>query len=295
MVTIPKHTSSPAYSKKSQQELNADFVNAVLERSIDTMPDLIRAGADVNTPISFEYERSDGDWDRVVNETATALRYAVKHNDHNMVRMLLELKCDLTNRNQFFCDALVAGQLRVVQEFIKSGVDVNFVNSDGDSPLTIAVDQARAMGEYYNEAQAQGRSKWEQRREIIQALVQAGAHVGHADKYGRTALMLAVKEHDLHTVRLLLQQPSMMQGSYFGFGTAPINYVDREGNTALILAVKSIQYSYYDSYSYHLCVNSQEIFRAIAETPGVNIDIVNKNGETARQLFDELEKRAKRY
>jgi ankyrin repeat protein len=187
--------------------------------------------------------------------------------------------------------AIHKGYLDVVEELIKGGADVNYVDERGDTPLIIAVKHARPTAEFSPQAQEQARSRWSERLQIIKTLLKAGAKVNHVNKTGTTALMEAVREHDLNTVQSLLQVPEMTTGSYFGFGAKPINYADEDGNTALILAVKSVCYLYIDNQEYNICKNSQKIIEELLKTPGIDAHHVNNNGETAIKLLQELDEK----
>lgn len=269
------------YSKMSTEELNASFIQAVKKHDSEKIQELIEAGANVNTPIPYIWTQGDCDWDI----QSTALIYAVRYDCKDVVKILLRVEENLNNALDI---AIKQGFSDVVKELIEGGVDINYVNENKDTPLIIAVQHARATAEFSSQAQARAASRWDERRMIIQMLLQKGANVSHVNKYGRTALMEAVIEHDLNTVQNLLQVPKMTTGSYFGFGTKPINYADKDGNTALILAVQKVRYRYINNQEYNICMNSQNIINALLETPGIDAYHVNKNGETAMTLLEKL-------
>jgi ankyrin repeat protein len=211
-----------------------------------------------------------------------------------MVKMLLKkvlLKVEKKELNKALDIAIQKGYLDVVEELIKGGADINYVDERGDTPLIIAVCHGRAISEFSPQAYWQAKSRWSERREIIKTLLKAGAKVNHVNKNGRTALMEAVIEHDLNTVQSFLQVPEMTTGSYFGFGTKPINYTDQDGNTALILAVKSVCYLYIDNQEYNICKNSQKIIEELLKTPGIDAHHVNNDGETAIELLKKLDEK----
>ena len=220
------------------------------------MQKLVQAGANVNTPIPYTWTSGDCDWEI----KSTALIYAVRYNCPNMVKVLLKVEKKL---NEALDVAIKEGYSDVVEELIKGGADINYVNENKDTPLIKAIQHARATAEFSSQAQASYNSRWYQRRKIIQTLLKAGANVNHVNKYGRTALMEAVIEHDLNTVQSLLQVPEITTGSCFGFGTKPINYADKDGNTALILAIQNVRCSYIDDQEYKICINSQNIIKTL--------------------------------
>jgi ankyrin repeat protein len=276
------------YSKMSTVELDAAFILAVQEHRSEKMQELIQAGANVNTPIPYTWTSGDCDW----QIESTALMYSVRHNCPNMVKVLLKVEKKL---NEALDVAIQEGYSDVVEELIKGGADVNYVNENKDIPLIIAIQHACATAEFSSQAQSRASSRWCERRKIIQTLLVEGANVSHVNKYGRTALMEAVIEHDLNTVQNLLQVPEMTTGSYFGFGTKPINYADKEGNSALILAIQNVRYKYINNHEYNICVNSQNIINALLETAGIDAYHVNKNGDTAITLHEKLYEEMNRY
>jgi ankyrin repeat protein len=276
------------YSKMSREELDARFISAVKAHHSEKVEELIQAGASVDTPIRYTITAGDCDWEI----QSSALLYAVRDNCPNMVKALVKVDKKL---NKALHVAIEEGYLDVVKELIKGGADVNYLNDNKDSPLILAIEDACATEEFSSQAQVRARSRWYQRRQIIEMLLKKGAHVSHVNESGETALMKAVIEHDLNTVQKLLQVPEMTRGSYFGFGTKPINYADKDGNTALMLSIENVIYTYVDNQEYNICKNSQEIVKVLLETPGIDVDHVNKNGETAITLLEKLNKQINMY
>lgn len=279
------------YLKMSQDELNKALIVAVKQGSCDEVQKLIQVGADIDTPISYTYTSGDCDW----NIESTALVYAVRQNCPHMVKVLIEV--DKKALNNVLREAIEEGYSDVVKELIKGGADSNCVYNDTDTPLMVAVKHARATAKFSSQANERYSSRCYERQEIIQTLLQSGANVTYVNKNGRTVLMEAVIKHDLTTVQSLLQIPAMTTGSYFGFGTKPINYADEKGNTALILAMKYVRYTYIvgDSYEYNICLSSQNIINALLQTPGIDCYHVNENGDTAIALFEKIDKDVQRY
>lgn len=265
----------------STAELDAAFISAVQEHRLEKMKELIQAGANVNTPIPYTWTSGDCDWEI----ESTALVYALRHNCPNIVKELLKAEKKL---NEALDIAIKEGYSDVVEELIEGGVDINYVNENKDTPLILAIQHARATAEFSSQAQARATSRWYERRKIIQMLLKEGANVSHINKYDRTALMEAVIKHDLNTVQNLLQAPEMTTGSYFGFGTKPINYSDKDGNTALILAIQNVRYRHINNREYNICINSQNIIKVLLETPGIDPHHVNNRGESAITLLQEL-------
>lgn len=281
-----KNLNTENDSKLSVPELNAAFVLAVKKHNCEDVHKLIQAGAQADTPISYTWTAGDCDWD----VETTALVYAIRHNLPNMVKILIKTEKSL---NKALDLAIEQNYPDVVEELIIEGADINYLDEDNNNPLIKAIMNGSAGSEFSSSPRV--RNCWLRSQRIIQALLKAGANVSQVNKQGRTALMEAVIEHDLHTVQNLLQIPQMTEGSFFGFGAKPINYVDNDGNTALILALENMRYSYIGTQEYQLCVNSQEIIKALLAIPGIDTKHVNNNGDTASSLFKEADKKVQAY
>jgi ankyrin repeat protein len=313
------------YSKMSAEELNEALIIAVTKGSSDEVQKLIKAGADVNQKITYT-KRNYDDYDDhityayleyaakcgcvdIVKELIradaknlpinTALILAAEEGHTNVVKELVQAKPTVDAINTALISAVgefpgittspttgfrystaLKDYLNVIKELIKAGAHVNHTDQRGNTALIKVIESS-----LYTQEQEKNRL------EVIQVLLKAKANVNHANKNGRTALMEAVREHHLNIVQSLLQVPEMTTGSYFGFGTKPINYADNDGNTALILAVKHVCYSYIDNQGYKICVDSQKIVEELLKTPGIDAHHVNNNGETAIKLLQELDEK----
>lgn len=108
----------------------------------------------------------------------------------------------------------------------------------------------------------------------VKELIQAGANVNYAEKYGETPLNMAV-DH----ARALSQFSSQAQEKYksrWEQGAeiihilletkANVNHANKNGDTALMLAIKNHDFN---------------TVQYLLETPGININHVNKEGDTA--------------
>lgn len=269
------------YSKMSSNELEEAFISAVKIDDQDAVKGLIQAGVDANMPIPYRFTSGGCDWET----TSTPLIYAARNDRPNIVKVLPKSKKEMV---EALYVAIEEGRLEVLEELIKEGADFNCENGNKDTPLIYAIQNAFADTEFSSQAQSRVRSRFYKRRGIVRALLEAGANVSHKNKQGKTALMEAVSRHDFYTVQKLLQASEIKTGSFFGFGKKPINYADIDGNTALIIAIKNVRTSYIDNQEYNICVNSQKIIQSLLETPGINVHHVNKQGETAVKLLNEI-------
>lgn len=256
------------------EDLDKAFVLAVERHDAAKVQELIEAGADVNTLISYEWTDGTGEGCCDYWIKGTAFMYAVDHKYVDVIKVLLKVKKKLNTSLNAALARTIASQRYfsndVAEALIEGGADINYVYNDGRTPLMDAI--------YY-------RRGW-----IANILLKAGADVTCVDKHGETALMIAVEKQDLGAVLDLLKVPAMNTGSFFGFGTKPKNYADKDGNTALILAVNNIRYRYYDDRSYNECKRTQDIVEALLKSPGIDPYHVNKNGETAIVLLEKLNK-----
>lgn len=276
-------------------ELNTSFTAAVRGNDVKKVQELLKAGADVNTPIKYIQTSGDCDWDM----QTTPLKFALSRNQLEMAKTLLQgKKIPQDLLNQTLNNAVARGAWALVEALLQEGADLNNTdNNDQDTPLILAVKNARPLSEFSSQAQARFDSGWSSRKKIIETLLKAGASVRHTNKRGSTALIEAVKTHDLLTVQELLKHPEMTRGSFFGFGQKPINYADEDGNTALIIAVNYIRTMYIsgNSQEYMTCLNSQNIVEALLKTPGIDPYHVNKKGETAISLLEREKAKYSKY
>lgn len=275
-------------AQDAKSELDEAFIAAVKSYSLEEMQKHIEAGADVNASVSYISTSGDCDW--VIE--CSPLIFVIRANQLGMVKILLKVKNKLhTTLNQALVEAIEQGHSAIAEELINEGADVNWIdNENNDSLLMSAIRHARPLSEFSSQAQARKESRWEERKKIIGILLKAGAHVKHVNKYGKTALMEAITKYDLNTVQDLLNLSAMTQGSFFGFGKKPINNVDQDGNTALIIAIKNVSTTYVSGRNdeYNRCLNSQKIVEVLLKTPGIDLDHVNKKGETAITLLEKL-------
>ena len=104
-------------------------------------------------------------------------------------------------------DAAKEGNLKLVQQLIENGIDVNQVNYEHNTPLYLAT--------------------WHRHTEIAKLLVKNGANVNIPDLYGCTPIFWAVINGDIETTKLLISA-----------GTN-INVTDLSNTTCIHLAAEN--------------------------------------------------------
>ncbi|QQR48750.1 ankyrin repeat domain-containing protein [bacterium] len=118
-ITESKCTAELNDKKTANAELDKAFISAVKKHNLEEMQKLMKAGADVNTPIPYVHTSGDCDW----NVEATPLMFAIKDCHLEMAKMLLQVKNKLsTSINSALCAAVEEGCLDIVEELIKEGL-----------------------------------------------------------------------------------------------------------------------------------------------------------------------------
>lgn len=290
------NSTAEDYSKMSANELNEALIIAVKKGSSDETQKLLRAGANGNQKIT--YDAGMRDWD--VDITTTLLEYAVKHgyvdivkelivkakNDdinaalilaakegyQDVVRELIQAKPKISAINTALISSAKAGRPNAVKELIKAGANVNHTDEHGCTALIEIIGYST-----YKKTEA-----WKKiRAEAVQDLLKARANVNQADKLrdGDTALIRAIKNHDIDAVQILLKAPGIN-----------VNCANNNGDTPLIVALKYIQTTYISGRNdqYDACLNSQKILEILLQAPGINPHHVNKNGDTAIKLLGQI-------
>jgi len=139
---------------------------------------------------------------------ATALEYAVRNGNREVLQVLLWAKVDVNAKNQDGQTALMMLSDKVTNEIvwdlINAGAKVNQRDKDGDSPLISVAEETNV--------------------EALKALLDAGAKVDASNNQGETALMKAAASGLVNNVRALI------------LAGANVNARDKEGKTALMYA-----------------------------------------------------------
>lgn len=139
----------------------------------------------------------------------TALEYAVRNGNREMVQTLLWAKVDVNARDNDGQTVLMMLSEKVTSEIvwdlINAGAKVNLRDEDGDSALIAAAEVNNV--------------------DALKALLDAGAKVNGSNNDGQTALMMAASSGLVNNVRALI------------LAGADVNARDKEGKTALMYAI----------------------------------------------------------
>ena len=106
-------------------------------------------------------------------------------------------------RNSKFLNSVSYGEIEKVSKYISKGIDVNFQDDFGDTPLTLV-----------------------ENIEIAKMLLDNNADINKRGKDGYTPLMFAIKKEQVELAEFFIKN------------NADINMTDPEGNTALVIAAK---------------------------------------------------------
>ena len=154
---------------------------------------------------------------------STALEYAVRNGNREMMQVLLWAKADVNAKDKDGQTVLMMLSEKVTSEIvwdlINAGAKVNLRDNDGDTALiTVAelnnVDALKVLldaGAKVNGSNNDGETALMKAASNglvnnVRALILAGADVNARDKRGRTALMHAISNHESAVARLLKAQ-----------------------------------------------------------------------------------------
>jgi ankyrin repeat protein len=211
---------------------------------------LLKERADVNAPTA------DG---------TTALHWTAYWNDVDIATLLLRAgaKVDVANRYNAtpLWLACTRGNAQMVETLLKAGADPNAFALQAESPLMAAAfagsaESVKALltrGAFVN-----AKDEWhgqtalmravgnhEPHPDVARVLIEHGADVNLRSKAGLTALLLAVRQHDVESVRLLLEARADVNDKVASDPTATGPRVSSPGVGTNALRV-AINHSYYD-------------------------------------------------
>jgi ankyrin repeat protein len=212
---------------------------AICRGQIDLVNHLIESGVNPNTPGRGIFRR--------------ALQHAVSSANFEIVKILLDSGADVNFRSSEWCDKTAleeaAGNNNVdlVHLLIAKGTDPNALGAADDASSSAdeassAADEASnaADGDYYDPSSCRTTAleaaldRGKVSAEIIQVLIEAGAHVnGPSTFYKGLPLQLAVAKGNVKAVQLLLGAGADVDGIGVNKAT-PLQRASETGNIDLI-------------------------------------------------------------
>jgi len=140
-------------------------------------------------------------WSNKFNIAKTTLLSATKNGRSDLVRLLIDFQANIlkTNLKEAFIEALLIGNLEIIKLFLDAGVNVNFKDKQGITPLMYAI-------LFPNENQ----------EIFVEVLVGAGAYVN--TKFER------ITKDGRHFIREI---------------NTPLSYAEKSGNLKLVSILKN--------------------------------------------------------
>ena len=227
---------------------------AAQEGQLDVAQLLLDRGAEVNRPNIYG---------------VTPLHIAV-HNGHREIVDLLREAQDRTEKTEPETDkiniiakkmdntlrnAIYENDVKLVKELIDEGADVNkALTTDGDTPLCIAarygqLDVAQLLldrGAEVNKADRYGSTplyiaaRYGQLA-VAELLLDKGAEVNLANTYGATPLWIAVQEGKLDVAKLLIDKGADVNKAETTYGRAPLWVAEKYGHTEIVNLLREAQ------------------------------------------------------
>jgi len=293
-----------------------NLFKAASQGDLDAVEKFIAADVDVNERFYkhraeyFYSEEEDTErWGR------TALMEAAKNGHLSVVKLLLANNADPNLRPSKGLTALMeaveggrVGRLKVIEELIKSGADINRVGGkDGETALMMAVDLGRLKAAKLlltNNADPNIGWSWaEEYKPLIlaamhnnlkmaQLLLANRAEVDGVDFTGETALMYAVRENNVAMVKLLLANEADINASTELGGTALMHAVwgDNVAMVELLLGngaeIDALNFRDDTALMAAARDGRLEIVELLL-TKGSDFAIRNKEGKTALKIAEE--------
>jgi len=171
-----------------------------------------------------------------------ALFEAIRDNDSEAMKRLLDKRVNINARNEDGCTALICAcykNIGTAKLLIEAGADVYTVDEEGETALMTAsrrgnLEVVKLLIEKGADVNAENKAEWtalmrasmDGHLEVAKFLVESGANINDICCWGTTALMLASIRGHLEIVELLIETG------------ADINIKDQCGATALISAIK---------------------------------------------------------
>jgi ankyrin repeat protein len=238
-----------------ETKINKDLINAIENKDIKKVQELIKSGADVN-------ERG------LYGETA--LMYASQYDSLEITKELIKAGADVNasgvSGGTILISAVSGGNPEIVKELVRAGANVDAKTLDEETALMYACllqdfDVVKVLIDAGADVNAKSlnatpliNASLGINLNIIQALIKAGADVNATDWHKGTALMVAAYNSTADVVKALID------------AGADVNAIESiSGDTALIEA----------AFGENLDI-MQELIKA-----GADINVIDKNGTSA--------------
>lgn len=188
-------------SMKDQEELNSKLFNAIRIADINTIRDLIDAGANINS---------------LNNHGHTVLGEAVLKGNLQVILLLCNSKVDVNAVDKTGLTALhmaaAQGNFEAIKILVDSGADINIKNSRGENPLEEAADSfsknkvkiIKYLMPRYKSVDNILFAAEIGANEAILKLLKKGVDINQVDSQGKSPLILASEAGNIETVKLLL-------------------------------------------------------------------------------------------
>ena len=174
----------------------------------------------------------------------TALTYAARNGDADIVAWLIEQGVSIKNKQKSFITAVRHGHLAIVQLLYATGdIDINEQDEKGVTPFLIAGNV-----------------------EILRWLMQVGANLEVKNVYGQSAFLLVAKRRSVDSMKFLYDTDKFA-----------INEIDAEGNNALLLAMLKACCKCRKSKDY---IQQLQSLKLLIEA-GIDVTCKNNKGTTA--------------
>ena len=213
--------------------------------------------------------------DNKVSIHFSPLFYAAVHDKSSVLKLLLQSPIDILKERimeeNLTCLHLACncGSFNVVKVLLKTNIDINTVDKDGNTPLHHACSEGYSDDSYLD---------------IVKLLYHhPSVNINAVNKDGVTPLHFACSQGNLDIVKLFLEQPGVNRRAVKQKNTnININAADKDGNTPL-------HYACWEKYP--------EIVQLLLEHPNVNYRVVNQKGENVfhQACFNERSTNVLRY
>lgn len=222
--------------------LEMDFVQACTDLDIETVKNAIAQGLNVNHLFMFKYIPSHGLV--VVEDLQLPLCFAIENNSCELVKLFINAGSTIVgifDSSTPLIEALKQHNIEMVSLLIQAGCDPNelscgrtplmFAMEEGDKDIILLLLKAGAnatIEDLHDESLLYLSICDVKDREVVKALIDAGASVHDTSPWGESLLECAIFSYDPEIVLILLQA-----------GCDP-NHQDAYGDTALHYAVENI-------------------------------------------------------